>query len=249
MAKVRMSEIRAEAIRIIEKNPGGIRYAELARQLRASLPDASDGGIHGTIRVITDLYPDKVAKPSRGLFVPVGGGVPPPGEDGGNRKPREEAFYEPFAEYLMNDLGEVSVSVPLGGAGLGRRWGTPDVVGVYKPSFRDMIKFGIEIVSAEVKIDPSQPVVAFGQAITYRLFSSKTYIAMPKAIGEDDSARLESLCMLFGVGLVLFDPDPKQPDFSVRVRAQRFLPDMFYVNDFANRLKDSDGKAFEKLFG
>jgi len=31
-------------------------------------------------------------------------------------------------------------------------------------------------------------------------------------------------------------------------QAQRFSPDMFYVNEFADRLKQHDGKVFELLF-
>jgi len=38
------------------------------------------------------------------------------------------------------------------------------------------------------------------------------------------------------------------PGFSIRVRAQRFYPDMFYVNEFAERLKLHDSEVFEKLF-
>jgi hypothetical protein len=138
---------------------------------------------------------------------------------------------------------------PLGGAGLKSKWGTPDVVGIYKSRASDLIKFPLEIVSVEMKIDPQAPVVAFGQAIAYRLFSSKTYIAMPTSLTETDQSRLESLCMLFGVGLVLFDLNKDAPAFSIRVRAQRFSPDMFYVNEFAERLKYHDGEIFEELFG
>ena len=131
---------------------------------------------------------------------------------------------------------------------MGKKWGTPDVVGVYKALAQDLIKFPLEIVSAEIKIDPQQPVVAFGQAISYRLFSAKTYIAMPNTIGAEDQDRLESLCILFGVGLVFFKPNPAQPDYTIRVRAQRFSPDMFYVNEFAERLKEFDAEQFEELF-
>jgi hypothetical protein len=128
------------------------------------------------------------------------------------------------------------------------RWGTPDVIGVYKPLASNLIKFPIEVVSAEIKIDPQAPVVAFGQAIAYRLFSSKTYIAMPTSLTEEDQSRLESLCMLFGMGLVLFDLNLEKPEFTIRVRAQRFSPDMFYVNEFADRLRVFDADVFEKLF-
>jgi hypothetical protein len=63
-----------------------------------------------------------------------------------------------------------------------------------------------------------------------------------------DLSRLEALCMLFGVGLVLFKLDTKNPAFDIRVRAQKFNPDMFYVNEFAERLKEFDVDKFEHLF-
>ena len=58
------------------------------------------------------------------------------------------------------------------------------MVGIYKPLASNLIKFPIEIVSAEIKIDPQVPVVAFGRAVAYRLFSTKTYIAMPRTLIE-----------------------------------------------------------------
>ena len=106
------------------------------------------------------------------------------------------------------------------------------------------IKFDLEIISAEIKIDPQQPVVAFGQAAAYRLFSAKSYIVTPKAISEEDYSRPEALCMLFGIGLVLFETSQKEPDFEIRVRAQRYLPDMFYVNEFAERIYQIDPATF-----
>ena len=93
---------------------------------------------------------------------------------------------------------------------------------------------------------PTAPILAFGQAVAYRLFSTKTYIAMPNTLTE---SRLESLCALFGVGLVLFDLNTDAPNFSIRTRAQRFSPDMFYVNEFAERLRLYNAALFENLFG
>src|SRR5262249_44105285 len=146
------------------------------------------------------------------------------------------------------DLDEVTVVAPLGGASMKTKWGTPDVVGVYKPLASQLIKFPLEIISAEIKIDPQTPVVAFGQAVAYRLFSSKTYVAVPTTVTQEDQSRLESLCILFGVGLVMFDLDKVNPGFSIRVRAQRFLPDMFYVNEFADRFRSHNAVVFEQLF-
>ncbi len=174
------------------------------------------------------------------------GPIPPPTTP--LPKFREDEFYDPFAEWLKGELDEATIAVSLGGAGLQRKWGTPDVVGVYKPLASHRIKFDLEIISAEIKIDPQQPVVAFGQAVAYRLFSAKSYIVMPKVISEEDYSRLEALCMLFGIGLVLFAVDPSNPAFEIRVRAQRFTPDMFYVNEFAERMFQIDPGKFNDLF-
>jgi hypothetical protein len=167
----------------------------------------------------------------------------------GGVKLREADFYDPFAQWLKNDLDEATTVAALGGAGLKSKWGTPDVVGVYKPLASNLIKFPLEIISAEIKIDPQTPVVAFGQAVAYRLFSTKTYIAEPSTISEEDLSRLEALCMLFGVGLILFDLNSTNPAFRIRMRAQRFSPDMFYVNEFADRLRLHNHEMFETLFG
>ena len=131
-----------------------------------------------------------------------------------------------------------------------KKWGTPDVVGVYKPLASHRIKFDLEIISAEIKIDPSQPVVAFRRATAYRLFSAKSYVVMPDTISEEDASRLEALCLLYGIGLVLFKLEPAEPEFTIRVRySKEFLPDMFYVNEFANRLYQLDPSVFNQLFG
>lgn len=145
-------------------------------------------------------------------------------------------------------MDEVTVVSAMGGAGLRAKWGTPDVVGVYKPTASNLIKFPLEIVSAEIKVGTQAPVVAFGQAVAYRLFSTKVYVVMPNSLSEEDASRLEALCILFGIGLVMFSLDLKNPDFTIRVRAQRFFPDMFYVNEFADRLRQHDNEVFERLF-
>jgi hypothetical protein len=253
MAKLGIKAIRERAVAIIQSHPDGIRFTDIRKRNLAHDPETNSDSIGGAIWDLDKTRPDAVTKPSRGLYVPAL-------VNGNNARPQdtiaivptkfsEEDFYGPFAEFLKTELGEATIAVPVGGAGFQKKWGTPDVVGVYKPLASDRIKFDQEIISAEVKIDPNQPVVAFGQAVAYRLFSAKCYVVMPKSISEDDKDRLESLCMLFGIGLVLFDADPNAPEFAIRVRAQRFLPDMFYVNEFADRLCKIDPSAFNQLFG
>jgi hypothetical protein len=259
MAKLNLQQIRDLARSIIASNPGGVRYSVLTQKISQQAPETPRNTIHGAVWNLDATFPNEITKPSRGLFTPI--------LKQGNEsnlvetaetteqttttgtKVKESDFYEPFAQWLKNDLDEATKVASLGGAGLKSKWGTPDVVGVYKPLASNLIKFPLEVISAEIKIDPLAPVVAFGQAVAYRLFSTKTYIAMPSSLTEEDQSRLESLCMLFGVGLVLFDLNKDDPDFSIRVRAQRFSPDMFYVNEFAERLKQHDARKFEELFG
>jgi len=45
------------------------------------------------------------------------------------------------------------------------------------------------------------------------------------------------------------DIDLEDPSFRIRVRAQRFSPDMFYVNEFAERIYQIDPGTFNRLFG
>ncbi len=256
MAKLSTHEIRSAAKLIIAANPGGIRYTPLVQQIADQSPETPKNTIHGSVWNLDALFPNEVAKPSRGLFQPATTEASQNNVTVGSteqiaasgRKVQESDFYGAFAAWLMNDLDEVTEVAPLGGAGLRTKWGTPDVIGVYKPLASNLIKFPLEVVSGELKIDPQAPVVAFGQAVAYRLFSAKTYIAMPSSLTEEDLSRLEALCMLFGVGLTLFDLDVDKPNFSIRVRAQRFTPDMFYVNEFADRLRYHDPDIFEQLF-
>jgi hypothetical protein len=252
MSKLTTHQIRDEARKIVANNKGGLRYGDLLDQILAANPETPKNTIHGSIWDLHIRFPQEISKPSRGLFVPMSatpGGPATPAEPEGEPTPFDEGdFYESFADWLRNDLDEVTDAAALGGCAMGKKWGTPDVVGIYKPLASNLIKFPAEIVSAEIKTDPGQPVVAFGQAIAYRLFSTKTYIVMPTSMTVADLSRLEALCMLFGVGLVLFKLDTKNPAFDIRVRAQKFNPDMFYVNEFAERLKEFDVDKFEHLF-
>ena len=255
MAKLSVKQIQAEAVDVIRQHSGGIRYTALVNDIARRHPETPRNTIHGSVWNLDVIRPADVRKPSRGLFIAaqtdegphteVQKAEAPPLTDISKAKIHEEDFYESFAEWLRNELDEVTDVVPLGGASFRA---TPDVLGVYKPLASNLVKFPLEIVAGEVKTAPAEAITAFGQAVAYRLFATKSYIAMSTSISEDDLGRLESLCMLFGVGLALFDPDPSEPRYQIRVRAQRFSADMFYVNELADRLKSQDAATFEKLF-
>jgi hypothetical protein len=42
---------------------------------------------------------------------------------------------------------------------------------------------------------------------------------------------------------------PEEPEFQIRVRARRYSPDMFNVNEFAERVYQLDVEMFNTLFG
>lgn len=150
---------------------------------------------------------------------------------------KEEAFYQPFAEYLVKHLKECTGAIPLGGSQFKDKWGTPDVFGIYKfPDYAPLKPFP-EIVSAEIKLDETQIITAFGQACAYKLFSHKVYLVLPSSTISQDISRTESLCMKFGIGLITFDKDqPKNPNFTIRTRAIKHEPDYSFVNSYLEKL-------------
>jgi hypothetical protein len=251
--------IQQEAVALIRANPRGMRYSDLQRELQKRFPDTSPNTIAGSTWNLDSIYGREIHKPTRGLFkyryLDVEGiqnesetQAQIQAEVSTSTAVSEEDFYEPFANWIKNELGECTEAVALGGNYLGRKWGTPDVIGIYKPSSRDVIKFQPEIISAEIKINPADPITAFGQAIAYRLLSSKVYLVEPNTMLPEDQDRIEALCLLFGVGFILFDLDRETPNFTIRVRAQKYIPDMFYVNEFADKLYNTRRDLFDKLF-
>jgi hypothetical protein len=247
-------------LEILPEYPDGIQVRDLKAKIMAQASDLNPGTIQTVISDFTTESPH-IRRVARGVvaLADVTEPSPPPvseisfpaTSEQRAEIAREARFYEPFAAWVVDEADEATEAVVLGGAGLRVKWGTPDVIGVYKPRPSDLVKFPVEIISAEVKTDPIAAIVAFGQAISYRLFSHKTIIVMTDAIenNQDANARLKSLCHLFGVGYVLFDRDkPDNPNFRLIVPPRRFDPDMYYVNEFAAGLVGINRAHFDKLF-
>lgn len=54
---------------------------------------------------------------------------------------------------------------------------------------------------------------------------------VPREAPPEDIDRLDALCLIFGIGLILHDATkPSDPSFQIRVRAAKHEPDSFYVN-------------------
>lgn len=260
--KLNRQQIQAKARAILRAEPGGIRWGELLKRIYGDDPETPQNSIHGALQNLfiasTDIV--KVARGTYQLAQYVAAddalasvqeaesmAMPVKAETPGSEPLTEQDFYVSFAEWLEEN-DEATVASALGGSSLGGKWGTPDVIGVLKPRAQDIFKFEPQIVTAEIKAVPSQPVVAFGQAVAYRLFSHKSYIVVPNSTSSDDMNRLKSLCSIHGVGLVTFALDKHQPDYTVVVLPVNAAPDMFYVNNMLERLKSSEPKLLNKLF-
>jgi hypothetical protein len=220
-----------------------MRYSELVNKIKESLPDILLNTIQWTVWNLDVTKASEVYKPSKGLFRHVIFRDTQITTEEGEVTPKphinEEDFYKSFADYLVKDLEECTKAKPLGGNVFKDKWGTPDVIGIEKSKPSDIVKHEVVIVSAEIKIDTSGLITAFGQACAYKTFSHKTYIVVPRNSAEEDKSRLESLCLIFGIGLILFDSmNAQNPQFEIRVRPARHEPDMFYVNKYMKMVEE-----------
>ncbi len=236
-------QVRDKAIEILKNQPSGIRYSELVASLKNHFPQTPINTIHGATWDLHTTHPSQVYKPERGLFKHINfkgqAAIENPTPTRAAREINEEDFYESFAEYLTNDLEECTKAIKLGGNKFRDKWGTPDVIGIKKPMPSDIIKSQIEVISSEIKIDTNGLITAFGQACAYRIFSDKVYMVIPKDSSEEDKSRIESLCLIFGIGLIFFDSsNPENPQFGIRVRPLKHEPDMFYVNKYIKMIEN-----------
>lgn len=237
--------IKKIALELLEQHPEGLRYSELHSKIRAVDGGFNSNTINGSIWNLDAIFPDKIYKPSKGLFRLLKHKPPEseiletaPTPQISASKVREEDFYIPFADWLKNEIEDVTHAIPLGGNTFKDKWGTPDVVGKRESMRSDIIKGPTEIVSAEIKTETLQLVTAFGQACAYKLFSHKVYLVVPRQSQDEELSRLDSLCQIFGIGLVKFDADsPTTPDFQILVRPSRHEPDLFYTNKYMARIE------------
>ncbi len=232
-------QIKERVLELLGNHPDGIRHGELVQKVAESNASFKRNNVLGTVRELRIQSSDKVYRPAPGVYrltkfldqatdqlkpelIPK-----PP------LKVKEAAFYKPFADWLVDGLEDCTKAIPLGGGKFKDKWGTPDVIGKRESKPSDILQAPTEIVSAEIKLDTQQLVTAFGQACAYRLFSHKSYLVVPKDSPQDEVARLDALCQVFGIGLILFDASsPEDPGFDILVRPRKQDPEMFYTNKY-----------------
>lgn len=244
MVKKITEKIKLIAIKCLKNNPDGLRYSKLVSSIVEFDNRLNTNTINGCIWNLDSIYPELVYKPSRGLFRllefkgPVTDELKKEVQLKGIKKISEDHFYSSFSNWWKNDIEDVTHSIPLGKKRFQDKWGTPDVIGKRESQRSDIIQAQTEIISAEIKTATTQLITAFGQACAYKLFSHKSYLVVPKQSPQDEIARLDSLCQLFGIGLVLFDAcNHESPEYMIRVRPVKHEPDLFYTNKYMKKLE------------
>ncbi|MGQ9848269.1 MAG: hypothetical protein ACUVQP_12320, partial [Bacteroidales bacterium] len=158
-----------KAIKMLRSYPDGVRYSELVRKINEELPEIPVNTIHGVVWNLEVKVPTEVYKPVRGLFRHIEYKREESSKLEKEITPsigklKEEDFYKPFANWLVNELEECTEAIPLGGNKFKDKWGTPDVIGKREPRRSDIVKAPTEIISAEIKADTKDLITGFGQA-------------------------------------------------------------------------------------
>lgn len=244
------------AAQIVQQFPNGIRHKELLEQTHAKLsstiPQLNRDSVASWITSLQEVKPQLVSKPSRGLYVPVSQEESKTDDldkvDTDEIEFEESDFYEALALYLVEDLNECTKASPIGDMRANGKWGNPDVLGVSKPRAGDVFQYHWEVVTAELKSSVTAIATAFGQASSYRLFSHRVYVAVPRLSPQKELEKLLAQCHHLGLGVLTFDLNKERPNFDQKLRARTSMPDMFYVNEMAERIKGYDSDIFDQLF-
>lgn len=148
-------KVIAKASELLASASKGIRYAQLHQEIAAAFPDIPPNTIHGALHKFRTELPSEIYQPAKGLYRHISfreevtaTEVPLPPKPAAP-KIKEEAFYEPFAEWLINELEECTSAIAVGGNVFRDKWGTPDVIGTREAKRSDIIKPPTEIVTAD----------------------------------------------------------------------------------------------------
>lgn len=60
--------IEATALKLLDENPGGLRWADLNKRIEESDPSFHPKTVNGSVWKLVERYPDEVYKPSKGIF-------------------------------------------------------------------------------------------------------------------------------------------------------------------------------------
>lgn len=161
---------------------------------------------------------------------------------------KESDLEEPLALFARTNISDIKEACSVGTARRGKKFANPDVIGITKANPGARLKFPPQIHAFEIKKDAKHALEAFGQAVAYRLFASKSYIVLPEVALTDDLDRISSLCSLHGIGLITYNEKEgvsNNMKFSIISNAVRQDTDPFWVDDFVTKLVESDEKWYK----
>lgn len=217
--RVLRDRITAEARRLRESTAD---YGALVNELRCAFEQISVNTIHGAVWDLDGRFR------KRGTHLSAA-----------SASLAEEDFYQLFADWLVYDSRDCTIAVPLGGSRLTDPFGTPDVYGIVV-DWKASGAYG-DIVSAEIKVSARSLMRGIGQALSYKLFSHKSYLVIPRPTREELAVHAELMAHRAGVGLVVFNhKDVDAPQFELKVAPEREEPpllDFFYANPIPYRYK------------
>src|SRR3972149_8204275 len=120
----RRENIIEKALEILDSHPDGVRYTELVKKISKTMQDVPVNTIHGTVWDLDIQQSRKIYKPSRGLFrLPR---FKPDDSASLTLEPvvpkskqamavKEEDFYGPFADWLVNEIEDCTKKKNPGG--------------------------------------------------------------------------------------------------------------------------------------
>lgn len=241
---------KALEILFLPEAKNGLRFTTLVKRV-SSETGANLNTCNGSLYNLPNELPDKVSRPYRGLFILKENEkflkdaleeVPAQKFD---LKFSEEDIYEPAKNYLLGNE-ECTHAIIVGGNVLGKKWGTPDIVGVIRANSDALYKPILEIIAVEVKKEGYEPVEALGQAMAYKLFAHRTWLVLP----DDDHAdieRIQGIAITANVGLISFTRKDKDFEFMTLNRPTSGRPDLTEVNDMIEKLKKEKQKYYELI--
>lgn len=60
--------VNAKALEIVEGNPDGVRWVDLSKMIKEYDPSFHPKTVNGCVWKLVEKFPDRVYKPSKGLF-------------------------------------------------------------------------------------------------------------------------------------------------------------------------------------
>ncbi len=241
---------KALEILVLPESKGGIRISSLIKKV------ATDTGENintctGSLWNLPEQFPEKVSRPFRGVLILkenerfLKDVVEVSTEAKPEAKLTEAGIYEPAMNYLLSEQ-ECTHAIVIGGNAFGRKWGTPDILGVIRASSDATYRPIIELVAVEIKDEGYLPIEALGQAMAYKLFAHRTWLILPDEDNEDIS-RIQGIAITANIGLVSFARKEDGFEFITRNRPISGRPDLMEVNSMLEKLKRDKQKYYELI--